>query len=141
MGYSRKTCERLVMAADEDGRITFAQIRKVFPDWDSLFFYDLIGDNFQAQPLSNRLGGDCFDAPIALEPRSASRPVILFWEECPSDYIDGYEFKDTDTFYLSVIGEDIRYEYMSRQKDRRLAWIAAISSGLAAITSVIALLR
>lgn len=129
------------MAADKDGKITFAQMRRAFPDCDSVFFYDLIGDNFQAQPLSNRLGGDFFDAPIALEPRSASRPVILFWEECPSDYIDGYEFKDTDTFYLSVIGEDIRYEYMSRQKDRRLAWIAAISSGLAAITSVIALLR
>ena len=141
MGYTRKECEHLVMAADKDGKITFAQMRRAFPDCDSLFFYDLIGDNFQVQPLSNRLDENFFDAPVALEPRSASRPVILFWEECPSDYIDGYEFKDTDTFYLSVIGEDIRYEYMSRQKDRRLAWIAAISSGLAAITSVIALLR
>lgn len=131
MGYSRKTCERLVMAADEDGRITFAQIRKVFPDWDSSFFYDMIGDNFAYSPLLN-------DARMS---EKRFETVMLFWETCPEDYVKGYIFKDTDLFNLSVKGEDIRYAYRESLRNRRIAKTAAIASVIAAVASVIALLR
>ena len=126
MGYSYKTCERLVMAADKDGNITFAQIRRAFPDHESSFFYDLIGDAFQT-PYT-----------IAMNP---NRNVMLFWDECPKDYIEGYEFKDSDRFQLSVSGLNIRDECVERMKDHRLAKICAASSIIAAIASVIALLR
>ena len=56
MGYSHKTCERLVMAADKDGSITFAQIRMAFPDHESSFFYDLIGDAFQTPYTIEKTG-------------------------------------------------------------------------------------
>ena len=140
MGYTRKECERLVMSADRDGKITFFQIRRAFPDCDSSFFYDMIGDQLQ-MPALPEFNQPFRDAPIAHAPRSADCPIMLFWKHCPSDYMDGYEFKDSDTFYLSILGENLRYDYIERQKDRALAWWAVVSGSLAAITSVIALLR
>ena len=126
MGYSHKTCERLVMAADKDGSITFAQIRRVFPDHESSFFYDLIGDAFQTP------------YPIVMNP---TRKAMLYWDKCPKEYIKGYEFKDSDRFQLSVIGLNIRDECVEQMKDRKLALIAAISGSIAAIASVVSLLR
>ena len=133
MGYTRETCERLVMSADKDGKITFAQIRKIFPDRKDDFFYDLIGDSFRknyALNIDTRIMRDGF-----------YDSVMLFWENCPDDYKDGYIFKDTDTFDLSVPAENLRYECEHRRRNERLAKTAAISGIIAAIASVIALLR
>ena len=114
------------MAADKDGSITFAQIRRVFPDHESSFFYDLIGDAFQTP------------YPIVMNP---TRKAMLYWDKCPKEYIKGYEFKDSDRFQLSVIGLNIRDECVEQMKDRKLALIAAISGSIAAIASVVSLLR
>ena len=133
MGYPRKTCEKLVMAADEDGNISFAQIRKVFPNHDSSFFYDLIGDDFVRT------------FPMGMDTRTLNKyryeTVMLFWETRPNDYVRGYEFKDSDQFRLSVSGLNIRDDCLERMKDRRLAITAAVAGIIAAIASVIALLR
>ena len=121
------------MAADEDGNISFAQIRKVFPNHDSSFFYDLIGDDFVRT------------FPMDMDTRTLNKyryeTVMLFWETRPNDYVRGYEFKDSDQFRLSVSGLNIRDDCLERMKDRRLAIIAAVAGIIAAIASVIALLR
>ena len=133
MGYTRETCERLVMSADKDGKITFAQIRKIFPDRKDNFFYDLIGDSFRKNyvcGIDTRTMRDGF-----------YNSVMLFWENCPDDYKEGYIFKDTDMFDLSVRAENLRYECEHRRRNERLAKTAAISGIIAAIASVIALLR
>ena len=133
MGYTRESCERLVMSADKDGKIAFAQIRKIFPDRKDDFFYDLIGDSFRK------------DYACGIDTRTMRAgfydSVMLFWENCPDDYKDGYIFKDTDTFDLSVPAENLRYECEHRRRNERLAKTAAISGIIAAIASVIALLR
>ena len=75
---------------------------------------------------------------IAMNP---NRKVMLYGDECPKEYIEGYEFKDSDRFQLSVSGLNIRDECVKRMKDRKLALIAAISGSIAAIASVASLLR
>jgi hypothetical protein len=52
-----------------------------------------------------------------------------------------HHFLPDDRFELDDAGKDILYHYQERQKNQRLAWIAAISGIIAAITSVAALLR
>ncbi|MGP1365922.1 MAG: hypothetical protein ACTTKW_01185 [Schwartzia sp. (in: firmicutes)] len=133
MGYTRETCERLVMSADKDGKIAFAQIRKIFPDCKDNFFYDLIGDSFRKNYT--------LDIDLRTMRDGFYDSIMLFWEDCPDDYQDGYIFKDTDRFNLSVSAENLRYECEHRRRNERLAKTAAISSIIAAIASVIALLR
>ena len=52
-----------------------------------------------------------------------------------------HHFLPDDRFELDDVGKDILYHYQERQKNQRLAWIAAISGSIAAVTSVAALLR
>lgn len=132
MIYNRRTFERLVMSANKDGIITFAQIRKIFPNHSDAFFYNIIGDKFRLPPRS-------FDTRFLTNGFYES--VMLIWVNCPNDYKQGYVFKDSDMFTLSVSAQNLRYEYQCRIKSERLAISAAISGAIAAIASVIALLR
>ncbi|MFC2499828.1 MAG: hypothetical protein ACFNUC_03665 [Selenomonas noxia] len=51
-----------------------------------------------------------------------------------------HHFLPDDQFELDDTGKDILYHYQERQKNQRLAWIAAISGSIAAIASIAALL-
>ncbi len=133
MGYTRADCERLVRLADKEGRITYAQIKKAFPEFSSSSLYDWIGDSFHHKSALD------FD-PRALRDNRWSN-VMLFWDTCPDDYVDGYQFKPTDTFYLSVLGSNLLYQLRKEDQQARLTRLGLFLSGIAAITGVLALIR
>lgn len=110
MGYSREDCERLVMLADDDGKVRYKDMHEAFPSASSRFFYDLIGDNFQMKH-------GLIDPRLI---RSMPSQIMLFWDHCPEDYRDGYEFKPEDTFHLSVSGENLRYEIKKAEAQEKL---------------------
>lgn len=133
MGYTRADCERLVRLADKDGRITYAQIQKEFPEFSNSSIYDWIGDSFHRKSTWD------FD-PRALRENGWSN-VMLFWDTCPDDYVEGYQFKPTDTFYLSVPGSNLLYQLKKEDHQTRLTRIGLLLSGIAAITGILALIR
>ncbi|MDD6134044.1 MAG: hypothetical protein PUB49_04955 [Selenomonadaceae bacterium] len=133
MGYTRSDCERLVRLADKDGRITYEQIHKEFPEYDSSSIYDWIGDSFRSQ-------SPFLAAPRALAASGHSR-IMLFWDNCPDNYVNGYQFNSTDTFHLSVNGEDLRYQLKKEDHQESVVRIGIILSAIAACASVIALFR
>ena len=133
MGYTRADCERLVRLADKDGRITYAQIQKEFPEFSNSSIYDWIGDSFHRKSTWD------FD-PRALRENRWSN-VMLFWDTCPDDYVEGYQFKPTDTFHLSVPGSNLLYQLKKEDHQTRLTRIGLLLSGIAAITGILALIR
>ena len=98
MGYSREQCEKLVMLADDNGKVLYKDMQRAFPDASPSFFYNLIGDSF-------KLKTGLFDSRLLT---TQSFNPMLFWDQCPEDYRDGYEFKPDDTFNLSVPGANKR---------------------------------
>ncbi|WP_311195108.1 hypothetical protein [Selenomonas noxia] len=52
-----------------------------------------------------------------------------------------HHFLPDDRFELADVGKDILHRYREHERNSMLAWIAAISGSIAAIASVIALLR
>lgn len=77
--------------------------------------------------------------------RSMPSQIMLFWDHCPEDYRDGYEFKPEDTFHLSVSGENLRYEIKKAESQERitvetLRW-AKISALLALVSILITILQ
>ena len=135
MGYTRADCERLVRLADKDGRITYAQIQKEFPEFSNSSIYDWIGDSFHRKSTWD------FDHRALRE--NGWSNVMLFWDTCPDDYVEGYQFKPTDTFYLSVSGFDLRHQLKKEAYQNRLNWIAAIGGavgGIGAIATLLSLL-
>ena len=133
MGYTRADCERLVRLADKDGRITYAQIQKEFPEFSNSSIYDWIGDSFHRKSTWD------FDHRALRE--NGGSNVMLFWDTCPDDYVEGYQFKPTDTFYLSVSGFDLRHQLKKEDHQTRLTHIGLLLSGIAAITGILALIR
>lgn len=133
MGYTRADCERLVRLADKDGRITYAQIQKEFPEFSNSSIYDWIGDSFHRKSTWD------FDHRALRE--NGWSNVMLFWDTCPDDYVEGYQFKPTDTFYLSVPGSNLLYQLKKEDHQTRLTRIGLLLSGIAAITGILALIR
>lgn len=124
MGFSKEEFESLAKLVDS-GKNTYADIHRAFPHWNDRCFYDLIGDPFN----------DPF--PLALNPDT----IMLFFEECPEDYTHDYQFKATDTFCLSVTGCDILYQPRKEKRYETLALVSAIASVIAAICSLISIIR
>lgn len=131
MGYTLKTCERLVKCADKDGHVTFAAIRKAFPDYDDDFFYGLIGDALKPDKKQAH--------PVALAPRN-HETIMLFWENCPEDYRKGYRFKDSYYFHLSVPGSNLFYQLQKEYHQKILDWAAAVGGIIGGICALISIL-
>lgn len=129
MGYSLKTCERLVKCADKDGHVTFAAIRKAFPDYDDDFFYGLIGDEFQTEQRFR-----------VVQPLRNNGTIMLFWVKCPADYRKGYQFKDSDLFELSISGSNLFYQLQKEHRQTLLNWAAAIGGIVGGICALISIL-
>ena len=110
MGYSREQCEKLGMLADDNGKVLYKDMQRAFPDASPSFFYNLIGDSF-------KLKTGLFDSRLLT---TQSFNPMLFWDQCPEDYRDGYEFKPDDTFHLSVPGANIRYEVKKAEAQEKL---------------------
>ncbi len=132
MGYTQADCERLVRLADKDGRITYAQIHKEFPDFSSQSIYDWIGDSFKQE--------SGFDIDSRSLNESRWQTVMLFWDECPDDYKEGYEFKPTDVFQLSVKGDNLLYRLKKERHQNILNWIAAIGGAIGGIFAIVSVL-
>ena len=86
MPHTQEECEKLVFLADKNGCISYAQIAKTF-NYDSEDIYDWIGDTF----TDNH--GITLDAIS-----SDSDGIMLYWKDCPDDYVKGYQFKPDDIF-------------------------------------------
>ena len=124
MGHSIKQCERLVLLANDDGYITFDQIQKEFPGLDNDDIYDWIGDSFKKTSL------------LEVYPIRSYEGVMLFWEQCPDDYVKGYQFKPTDTFVLSVPGENLLYQ-LKKERCHKILSITAALGGIAAMIQLV----
>lgn len=61
--------------------------------------------------------------------------------QVPEDFYPLYEFKATDSFALSVLGENRWYEIKENDKNRLLNYVSIAISTVAAIASVIAVLH
>lgn len=130
MGHSREDCEKLVMLADDTGTVTYKDIQKAFPGTSSSFLYDWIGDSFKGI-IDYRALMSSHNAPM------------LFWANCPENYNARYEFKPTDTFTLSVPGENLRYELKKSEEQSRISmqtlWWAKVSAVFTLVGILIAI--
>jgi len=99
----------------KSGRNTYGELKKIFPlerrDW---FLYIDDGFNFNPVPDRYKIG-------------------IIEFVDVPHPFFHDYEFKDTDTFKLTVAGQNI----LDRDKKERTEhWLTAIAAAGGAIAII-----
>ena len=109
--------------------MTYQQIKNEFPEFSSEDLYDWIGTPFRSGP------DYIFDTRI--REREFEANAMLIWVNCPDDYCLGYQFKPEDTFSLSRKGFEVRREVASRRKLFVLTALAAISSAMSLLITII----
>lgn len=125
-----------VIRSIKAGRNSYQDIQNVLPSLNSPTLCSYLVDDFKKDqnapenPLS----------PIPLLRNSIPKRYFQL-AQVPEDFYPLYEFKPTDTFGLSVLGENRWYEIREADKNRYLNYVSIALSAVAAIASVISVLR
>lgn len=111
-----KEAEYLVEMIDKNQN-TYKDIKKHFPQLSSTDLIDYIEDDFlNTNPVNTLLYEIQNKTHTPLD-----CPKLLKFKVVPSDFWNyGYQFKDTDTFSLTVIGENMLYKTQIRIYQRKL---------------------
>jgi hypothetical protein len=125
-----------VIRSIKSGRNTYQDIQNVLPSMNSPTLCSYLVDDFKKDPNA---------------PESPLSPISLLQDsfpkhyfqlvQVPEDFYPLYEFKPTDAFALSVLGENRWYEIREADKNRYLNYVSIVLSAVAAIASVISVLR
>lgn len=92
------------------GKNTYADTKHVFPsDWPDRYIY--IADEFKR---------GCFF--VGLPPKKIG---LIEFENVPDDYSRNYQFKDTDTFRLTVVGQNI---HDRNEKEKLMLYLTGIAA-------------
>lgn len=133
-----------LIRAIKSGKNTYKDIQAVLPSLNSPTLCSYIVDDFKKDPDAPEkpLSPVLLDIPLNLDhiPRCYFQLV-----QVPEDFYPLYEFKATDAFSLSVLGENRWYEIEENDKQERLTiqaiWWAKVSAVLAAIGLLIPILQ
>lgn len=129
-----------IIRAIKSGKNTYKDIQTVLPSLNSPTLCSYIVDDFKKDPDAPEkpLSPVLLDIPLN---RDYIPQCYFQLVQVPEDFYPLYEFKATDSFALSVLGENRWYEIKENDKNRLLNYVSIAISTVAAIASVIAVLH
>lgn len=141
---TQQEIEELVVLISS-GKNTYADIHRKFPNLSSKNLIYYIGDNYIEEKDFSYNGLNFHRANQNLMRLTSNRTILLFFIKCPDDFYDEeYIFKATDSFELSVAGENILYrlnkEHIADIQQRQAICWAKYATVLTAIGLILQIL-
>ncbi len=119
------------------GKNTYADLHKLFPYMSNTDWMQIIGDDFKIE--DDDFG--VFNTRLIEAANYNKSQIIIFFENVPENYSRSYEFKNDDSFELSVPGANLFYQLDKEKRNKRLIVISTVSGIIAAIASLCALFK
>ena len=88
------------------GKNTYADLHKLFPYMSNTDWMQIIGDDFKIE--DDDFG--VFNTRLIEAANYNKSQIIIFFENVPENYSRSYEFKNDDSFELSVPGANLFYQ-------------------------------
>lgn len=122
------------------GKNTYKDIQDALPEINSpTMLYYLVDTPKENPNLPFTLSSiELLNYSLSLEPRNN---YYFQLATIPDDFYPLYEFKPTDKFILSTSGENVLYKLRKEDRKQLLSYLSIFLSFIAAIASVISLLR
>lgn len=122
------------------GKNTYKDIQDALPEINSpTMIYYLVDTPKENPNLPFTLSSiELLNHNLSLEPRNN---YYFQLATIPDDFYPLYEFKSTDKFILSISGENVLYKLQKEDRKQLLSYLSIFLSFIAAIASVISLLR
>lgn len=115
------------------GHATYAELHTKFPYIQDADWYTILWDTYQESEYSNILG-------VLSTPPKKDIPLICL-QQRPQAYTTFYHFQPTDTFVLTIAGQNLAYQ-LRKERKKNYATIATVALSLiAALTGILALFR